>query len=72
MTESSGFFIFGAPRALNEKRRNIINWYKTAEREGGVKEMTSITDWFIGGLYLAFILGIVLYAYYEIRIKFKR
>lgn len=32
----------------------------------------SIADWFIGGLYITFILGVILYAYYEIRIKLKK
>jgi|GEM_PF-1724862 len=31
-----------------------------------------IADWFIGGLFLAFIFGVIIYSYYEIRIKFKR
>lgn len=32
----------------------------------------NLADWLIGGLYITFILGIVLYSYYEIRIKLKK
>jgi hypothetical protein len=32
----------------------------------------NLADWLIGGLYLAFILGVVLYSYYEIRIRSKK
>lgn len=31
-----------------------------------------IADWFIGGLYLAFILGVIMYTYFEVRNRFKR
>lgn len=32
----------------------------------------SISDWFIGGLFLAFLIGVIMYSYYEIRIKLKK
>jgi hypothetical protein len=34
--------------------------------------MKNIADWFIGGLYITFILGVILYSYYAIRIKLKK
>jgi hypothetical protein len=32
----------------------------------------NIADWFIGGLYLAFILGVIMYTYFEIRNRLKK
>lgn len=29
----------------------------------------NVSDWFVGGLYVIFILGVVLYSYFEIKIK---
>ena len=38
-----------------------------------MREMfTNVADWLIGGLYLAFIFGVVAYTYYAIRIKLKK
>jgi len=34
--------------------------------------LKNMADWFIGGLYIVFIIGIILYAYYEIRIKLRK
>ncbi len=32
----------------------------------------NIADWLVGGLYLAFILGVIMYTYFEIRNRLKR
>lgn len=34
--------------------------------------VSNVADWFIGGLYLGFIFGVIMYTYYEIRIKIKK
>lgn len=34
--------------------------------------MSNVADWFIGGLYLCFIFGVIMYTYYEIRIKIRK
>lgn len=34
--------------------------------------LKNIADWFIGGLYISFIIGIIMFSYYEIRIKLKK
>jgi hypothetical protein len=34
--------------------------------------LSSNADWLIGGLFLAFIFGVIMYTYYEIRIKFRK
>lgn len=31
----------------------------------------NVADWFIGGLFIAFLFGVILFAYYEIRSKTK-
>lgn len=33
--------------------------------------MSNISDWFIGALYIVFIVGVIKYAYYEIKNKKK-
>lgn len=34
--------------------------------------MSSMADWFIGLLYIVFIIGVIGYAYYEIRKRMKK
>lgn len=35
------------------------------------KNMSNIADWFISGLYIVFIIGVISFAYYEIKSKRK-
>jgi hypothetical protein len=43
----------------------IIKYKKGAMRE----MMSNIADWFITGLYLIFIAGVVIFAYYQIKMR---
>lgn len=38
--------------------------------KGAMKGMDiNIADWFVGGLYIVFLAGVILYAYYEVRMR---
>jgi len=40
------------------------------EKKGAMREMTfNIADWFIGGMYIVFIAGVVLFAYFQIKTR---
>lgn len=54
-----GIFLFISP-STTEAHKLI----KKAKEASGM-----IADWFIAGLYIVFIVGVIMYAYYEIRNK---